>query len=144
LDLECFLPKVRQEQFVCGIPRLVTKPLFRGYFFSRFCPVLFLEAVSHARGVVRVLGTTSFPVPVAPEVIAAIQERIQEEGFLTLDATHFLPGDKVNIETGPFAGLVGQVEREFDDGRRVAILLEAIQHARVELEKRWVTRAVEA
>ncbi len=139
LDLECFLPKIKQEQLVCGTARPVIKPLFRGYFFARFCAALSLDAVCYARGVLRVLGTTRFPIPIAEEVIDQIRARVRDDGFVKLEAKPFCPGDTVVIEEGPFAGLVGQVEREFDDGKRVAILLEAMQLARVLIEKRWVT-----
>jgi hypothetical protein len=35
------------------------------------------------------------------------------------------------IEDGALAGWLGEVEREWDDGRRVLILLDAIKQARV-------------
>ena len=40
---------------------------------------------------------------------------------------------------GPFEGLMGRVEQEWDDGKRVAILLEGINKARVLIEKRWLS-----
>jgi hypothetical protein len=33
---------------------------------------------------------------------------------------------------------MGRVERELDDGKRVAILLETLLRARVLIEKRWL------
>ena len=50
LDVEVCLPKIRQEQPVCGVPRFVSKALFTGYFFARFCPLLSLDAVRYASG----------------------------------------------------------------------------------------------
>jgi hypothetical protein len=47
----------------------------------------------------------------------------------------------VAIEQGPFAGWVGKVECEWDDGKRVAILLEAISKARMLIDKRWLAAA---
>jgi hypothetical protein len=34
---------------------------------------------------------------------------------------------------------MGRIEREWDDGKRVMILLETLQQARVPIEKRWLT-----
>lgn len=139
LDVEIFLPRIKQEQLVCGVTRLVTKPLFPGYFFAQFCPLLSLDAVRYAHGVLRVVGGASIPIPLDAEVIAAIQDRVQADGFIRLAIKALEPGDKVTIEQGPFAGWIGKVEREWDDGQRVMILLNAIHQARLLIEKRWLS-----
>jgi hypothetical protein len=54
-DIQVFLPRFKCEQFVCGIARSLTKALFPGYFFARFCPLLSLDAVRYASGVIRIL-----------------------------------------------------------------------------------------
>jgi hypothetical protein len=72
----------------------------------------------------------------AAAVVAAIRDRVQPDGFIRLDAKVFQPGDNVAIEQGPFAGWMGKVQRECDDGRRVLILLEALQHACLLIERR--------
>src|SRR6185503_9815033 len=69
LDVEVFLPKVRQEQLVCGVARMVTKPLFCNYLFGRFCPVLLLDAVRYACGVLRVVSTSGLPLPLEAGII---------------------------------------------------------------------------
>src|SRR5262245_21401679 len=76
LDLEVFLPRIKCERLVCGVPRLVSKPLFVGYFFARFCPLISFEAVRYAPGVLRVLGTSRRPIPVENEIISSIKERV--------------------------------------------------------------------
>ena len=135
LDLEVFLPKIKQEQLVCGIWRVVAKPLFPGYLFARLCPLLSLDAVRYARGVLRVVGTSRFPIPLDAEIILAFQNRVQSNGFIELKPQTFECGDEVTIERGPFAGWIGKVEREYDDGKRTMILLEAIQNARVVIDR---------
>src|SRR5262245_39888801 len=143
-DLAVFLPKLKQEQSVCGISRMTVKPLFPGYFFARFCPLISLESVRHARGVLRVVGTRQSPLPVASEIVAGIRARVQPDGFVRLDRPSFRPGDQVTIEQGPLAGLIGRIEREWEDGKRDAILLEAIQQTRVLLHRSWVSLSVAA
>jgi transcription antitermination factor NusG len=141
LEAEVFLPRVRQEQRVCGVARIIAKSLFSGYFFARFCPQLLLDMVRYASGVSRVVGNSRFPIPVPDEIVAAIRSRVQEDGFIQLSRPSFAPGDNVSIEEGPFAGWMGKVEREWDDGRRVLILLDAIQQARLLIERRWLAAA---
>jgi transcriptional antiterminator RfaH len=139
LDLEVFLPRIREEQSVCSVVRMVTKALFPGYFFIRFCPLESLEAVRYTQGVLRVVGSSRFPIPVASEILAGIQQHIQPDGFIRLQVNRFQPGDKVTIEQGPFEGWIGEVQREQDDGKRVMILLEAIQQARLLVDKGWLS-----
>lgn len=143
LDVEVFLPRIKQEQMVCGVVRIVTKPLFTGYFFARFSPLLSLDGVHYARGVLRVLGTSRFPIPVEQAIVASIQQRVQSDGFIRIEKERFQPGDKVIAEQGLLAGWMGCVERELDDGKRVSILLDAISKARVLIEKRWLTRVAQ-
>ena len=141
LDVEAFLPRIKQEQSVCGVPRLVTKSLFLGYFFARLCPLLSYDAVRYALGVLRVVGTSRFPIPVEEQIISSIKEHVHADGFIRLERKPFLAGDQVSIEQGPFAGWMGKVEHEWDDGKRVLILLNAIDHARLLIEKRWLRQA---
>jgi transcriptional antiterminator RfaH len=144
LDLEIFLPRIREERSVCSVVRTVSKALFPGYFFIRFCPLESLEVVRYTHGVLRVVGSGRFPIPVAPEIISSVQARIHPDGFVRLNAREFQPGDKVTIEQGPFEGWIGEVQREQDDGRRVMILLGAIQHARLLIEKRLLSGTASA
>lgn len=144
LDLDVFLPRVRREQRLIGQPHRRITPLFRGYLFARFCPVISLEAVRYARGVLRVLSNGDGPIPVAPEIISEIQGRLQADGFIRLEIKACRPGALVTIEQGPLAGWIGHVERESDDGRRVTILVEAIHKARLQVEKHWLSVATES
>jgi transcriptional antiterminator RfaH len=144
LGLEVFLPRIQQSQLVFGSERLLIKALFPGYFFARFCPMLHLAAVRHSRGVLRVVGSGEFIIPVDDGILTAIQRRVQANGFIQLERSAFQPGERVAIEQGPLAGWLGRVEREWNDGQRVLILLEALEQARALVEKRWLTHAAQA
>jgi transcriptional antiterminator RfaH len=141
LDLEVFLPRMKKEQWVCGVVRSVTKALFPGYFFARFRPSEYLDAVRHSSGVSRVVGSERFPIPVDDEVIGAIQDRVEEDGLVRIEPEAFTPGTQVTIRNGPFEGLIGTVLREADDRKRVAILLETLLGARMLIERRWLEAA---
>src|SRR6516164_872470 len=73
LGIEVLLPRIRFERLIRGSARSGTKPLFPGYFFSRFCPEAAFESVKVTRGVLRVLNSGRIPIPVPAEVIREIQ-----------------------------------------------------------------------
>ena len=136
LGPEVFLPQLREERLIRRCRRTVTKPLFAGYLFARFRPCEALEAVRYAQGVLAVLSTGRIPIPVDDEIVAGVRARCTPDGFVRLEAPALRRGDYVEIQEGPFQGWIGQVECECDDGRRVALLLEAVHNARVLVEKR--------
>jgi transcription antitermination factor NusG len=123
---------------VRGSAQPATKPLFPGYFFSRFCPEASFESVKVTRGVLRVVNSGRIPIPVPEEVIREIQDRIEEDGLIQIRPRILAPGTLVTIQSGPFEGMMGRVERELDDHKRVAIFLETLFNARVLIERRWI------
>jgi transcriptional antiterminator RfaH len=138
LNVKVLFPQLKVGRLVRGVALMAVKPLFPGYFFARFCARDSLELVARARGVLRVISSGRFPIPVEDEVVREIQDRIEEDGLITVRQRPLKPGEAVSIAGGPFEGLMGRVERELDDGKRVAILLETLLHARVLIEKRWL------
>ena len=138
LGLEILLPRVIEVQSSRGCTNRVIKPLFPGYFFARFCPGTCLQAVRFAHGVLGVVSAGTFPVPLDDDIILAIRARIASDGYAKLEPPIWTPGARVEVEEGPFRGFIGRFEREWDDGKRVLILLEAIQQARALVEKRWL------
>ena len=138
LGTQVFLPRIREERFIGRGRRTITRPLFAGYLFARFSPRKMLISVRHARGVLAVLSTGRFPIPVADDIIAGIRSRLCEDGYARISKPELSCGRRVRIEDGPLRGWIGQVQMECDDGKRVALLLEAIDRARVLVEKRWL------
>jgi len=142
LNVEVFLPKVRQERMVCGVPRDVTKPLFPGYLFARFCPATYLHLIRYARGVLRVVSCGDVPLPVDEAIIREIRSRIGPDGYVRLEDRSLRPGDRVLVREGPLRGLTGIFERELDDRERVILLLEAIEYqARVVIQRQYLSLA---
>lgn len=135
---EVFLPLVKVE---CGDSSPIkrdSKALFTGYLFARFRPLVSLDAVESERGVLRVIKSGACPIPVEDQVIAELRERVCDDGLIRLCPREFKAGDRIAVQEGPFAGMVGRVEAELDDRLRVAILLESLWNARVLIEKRWI------
>jgi transcriptional antiterminator RfaH len=138
LGIEILLPRVTVERFVCGTACTAVKPLFAGYFFARFCPEDSFESINGACGVLQVVSSGRIPIPVHAIVVREIQLRIQEDGLIRIRSQHLDPGTRVSIQGGLFEGMLGRVERELDDRKRVAIFLETLLNARVLIERRWI------
>ena len=138
LGIEVLLPRIKIERWVRGIAQQSTKPLFPGYFFARFCPENAFEPVKATQGVLRVVSSGQTPIAVDDEIIREIQERIQQDGLIRIRPQLLAPGTLVTIQSGPFEGMMGRVERELDDRKRVAIFLETLFNARVLIERRWL------
>jgi transcriptional antiterminator RfaH len=138
LGIGVLLPRVKVERLIRGTAQQGTKPLFPGYFFARFCPEDSFESLKGARGVLQVVSSGRIPIPVHNEVVREIQDRIQEDGLIRIRAQGLAPGIRVTIQSGPFEGMMGRVERELDDRKRVAILLESLLNTRVLIERRWI------
>jgi transcriptional antiterminator RfaH len=138
LGIGILLPLVKVKRLGRATSQEASKALFPGYFFARFCPEISCESVKCSRGVLRVVSSGKFPIPVLDTILEEIRDRIEEDGFIKLRPRSLGPGTRVLIQDGPFDGLMGRVERELDGGRRVAILLETLMHARVLIERRWL------
>jgi transcriptional antiterminator RfaH len=138
LGIESFLPRVKAERLVYGAAQTIIKPLFPGYFFARFSPEDSFESIKATRGVLQVVSSGRIPIPVQHEVVQEIQDRVQEDGLIRIGRRALAPGIQVKIQSGPLEGMVGRVERELDDRKRVAIFLEALSNARVLIERRWI------
>lgn len=138
IGVEVLLPRVRIERLVRGAAQPGIKPLFPGYFFARFCPADSFESVKTTRGVLQVVSSGRIPIPVPDVVVREIRDRVQEDGLIRIHPKALAAGTLVTIQSGPFEGMMGRVERELDDRKRVAIFLETLFNARVVIEKRWL------
>ena len=138
LGIGILLPRVKVEHLVRGSAKQTAKPLFPGYFFARFCPEDAFESVKAARGVLQVVSSGRIPIPVHDMVVREIHDRIQEDGLIRIRSRHLDSGTRVSIQSGPFEGMMGRVERELGDQKRVAIFLETLLNARVLIERRWI------
>ena len=108
LGAEVLVPRLKVERLVRGIIRTVTKPLFPGYFFARFSPVLLLDLIRSSRGVLRIVSAGRLPLPLDDDIIPAVRARMDEEGCVRLQQRPLLPGDRVRVEQGPLQGMIGQ------------------------------------
>lgn len=142
--LETFYPRIRKKQLnkFTGKAIYFSRPLFARYIFARFDAETLLHKVSNSRGVQKVVSIGPAPVPVDDEIVALIQSKVDEDGFVSLDEP-FRRGDAVQIKDGSsLKGINGIFDRTMKDKNRVSIFLTTINYqARVVVERDLVQLA---
>lgn len=144
--LATFYPRVRKKVVneFSGKAIFFSRPLFPRYIFARFDAETLLHKVSNTRGVQKVLSIDYAPVPVEDEIIAFMQSKVAEDGFVSLDEP-FRRGDEVLIKNGSLKGINGIFDRRMKDKNRVMILLNTINYqASVVVERDLVQLAARA
>lgn len=128
------------------LPRIVEygrdqiAPLFPGYLFVHIALVEQYYRVVWTPGVRSFIAFGAVPTPVHDGVIKLIAASAGEGGVIR-PLARFKPGDRVQIRSGPLAGLVAVIEQPCSERGRVKILLDFLrQGASVELPVALVDR----
>ena len=138
--VESFCPQLMQTKVIRRKKRTVISPLFPGYLFSRFNLYTDYRKVAYAHGVADVVTFGTTPARVDEEIIETIRASMHE-GFVTLSPPSFISGQTVQIQEGPFKGLLAVFERELSGTQRVALLLKSVSYnARLIIEREWVSQ----
>ena len=143
LRIETLVPKFkdRRRNFYTGEVTFNAKPLFTSYIFAKFIANDLYQKVRYTRGIRRVVSFGGSPTVVDEEIIAMIQSRISEDGFVSIDE-YLQPGDKVIIKEGPLRTHAGVFERGMNSADRVRVLLLAVSYqAHVEIDRALVRKA---
>jgi len=129
-----FLPRILE------IGREEIAALFPGYLFVHIALLEQYYRVVWTPGVRSFVAFGATPTPVQDSVIAFIAAS-GDEGGIIRPAAPFKSGDRVQIRSGPLAGLVAVVQRPCSERGRVQILLDFLrQGATVELPVGLVDR----
>jgi transcriptional antiterminator RfaH len=124
-EIETFLPLFENYQYLRGKIVQTIKPFFPNYLFTRLDLGLHYYKVKWTRGVSKILGAGSEPVPISERVIQSIRERIVKGNVVRLE-DELKEGDLVQISSGPFRDLTGIFQKKMSDSGRVRILLSLI------------------
>jgi len=135
----CLFPRIRKKSRKREQPDI--RPLFPTYLFVRFA-LGQLRTVRYTRGVAKVVSFGPEPQEVGEDIIAAVRERMDDEGTVTLVSppANWKPGDRIRIGEGPFEGLEAIFLEELPDRDRVVLLLDAVSSFRVTLDKEMIER----
>ena len=121
-DVEVFLPRtIRPKKEKNSPPR----PLFPGYFFAKFDPVIHLRNVNYARGVSYIVRRKEVPVHVPAPVMIELR-LLSPDGILKIPDQPHKIGDKVRAISGLFKGDEGRVTQLIPARDRVKVLFEIL------------------
>jgi transcriptional antiterminator RfaH len=113
----CFQPMARATERRGAQFRPVSRPLFPGYLFVAFDPARApWRKINSTAGVARLLSLGNVPQEVPRGLVAELRARIDAEGHVIL-ADNVQVGDRVEIQSGPFAGFLGEVARLAPEAR---------------------------
>lgn len=122
--IEAFCPQISKTMSVGGKRRRVLRALFPGYFFAHFELSRAARYVSSRPGVIGLVrfGDQATPIPAA--VIDELKALDLEDLSECLLLFNFAPGQRLRIDSGPFAGMEAQFVANLPDGNRAVLLLE--------------------
>jgi transcriptional antiterminator RfaH len=123
--LEVFLPRVIEVDFENrSLGRRRPAPLFPAYLFVRMNFPLDYYRVIWTPGVRDLVALGNGPIPVGEAVVEAIRCRCDPNGVVRLPPAPWSPGDRVEIPSGPFAGLLATVVAVMPRRRRIKLLID--------------------
>jgi len=138
--LPIFLPHVLEWSPARGRTQEKVNLLFPGYLFVRMSLARDHSRVRWTSGVKRILGTPDQPAPVDESLILELEERMGPKGYI-VQRPALQTGDRIEVRRGPFAGLLGVVERPSTGMERVRVLLTLFARGTtVEVEGRDLVR----
>ncbi len=124
-EIAVFLPMLETFGYLHGKMVLKIKPMFPSYLFAKLDIQVAYYRVKWTRGVNKILGIGSEPIPVSEGVISTLRQRTGENNVVKLD-DGLEEGSMVQFTSGPFKDLVGVFDKQMSDGGRVRILLSLI------------------
>lgn len=128
-NLEVFLPKIKTLSKRKDRRKIIEKPLFPGYLFTRteLNPESYFKII-RCQGVVRVLGYREDCSAYVPdEVIDSIMKMVQDEKRINI-IPEVIKGDKVRIVGGPLDGCIGSV-LEIRGDRHLVVAVELLSRS---------------
>lgn len=142
-SVETFSPKIKigRTNPYTYVQTYERKPLFPRYIFARFDVNDALRKVLFTRGVRSVVSFGGVPARVNDGIIALIKSRVGDDGLVEPEEDLTM-GDRILIESGPLANLLGIFEREVKGSDRVLILLAAVNYQASAVIERQALRKV--
>ena len=138
---DCFTPIYRSKRKWSDRIVEIDFPLFPGYVFCRFNSSALGKAVS-TQGVTRVVGFGGTPAEVAREEVEALQ-LLARSNFLREPWKYLPDGTLVVVETGPLAGIRGNISTD-QSKRRLVISVTMLQRSvAIQLDEDTVVSVIE-
>jgi transcription antitermination factor NusG len=129
--VEVFYPRLLLPGYVDARRQVV--PLFPGYLFVRIALDTQFYDVVWTPGVSRLVGTFGLPTPLDDEVVTFLKANADVDGLLRARPT-LTVGQHVEVTRGPFAGIVGIIQRPPNAKGRVKVLMRLLNRRTVGVE----------
>lgn len=134
---DVFLPCHAERRRWSDRIKVVHRALFTGYVFCRI-RMETREKVVTAPGVLRIVGDGRGPLPVSTDEISAIR-RIVDSGVAAEPCPFPQVGQEIQIQSGPFKGLVGTIQIVRNRHRLVVSVSLLRRSIAVEIDSDWIT-----
>ncbi len=123
---ECYLPLLPTEKLRQGALSVIDEPLFPRYLFIHLDPSGGSQSwgpIRSTKGVSRLVSFGSKPAKVEDGLVEML--RVQENTMRRQPQRHFIPGERVELRSGAFAGMEA-IYQMSDGERRVLVLIELL------------------
>jgi len=123
-QLTAFLPLIVEPRYAGLAPKPRPSPLFPGYLFVYMELPLDYHRVIWTPGVQRLVSLGDGPAPVPDSVVEEIRNRCDPRGVIHMAPAIWKPGDRVEVPSGPFAGVLATVVTVVPKRRRIKLLID--------------------
>lgn len=123
---ECYLPMLPAEKLRQGALSVIEEPLFPRYLFIRLAPSGGTQSwgpIRSTKGVSRLVSFGAEPAKVGSGLVEML--RVQEGVRGKQLQRCFIPGERVELRSGAFAGMEA-IYQMSDGERRVLVLIELL------------------
>ena len=121
-----FLPRIRRTVRHARKFDHRLDPLFPGYIFVRFDPdSVRWRSINGTIGVVRLLADGDRPLSVEGGFVEDLISHSDRSGVVMADAFDLTEGQEVELQSGPFSGMIGKI-CQVDGPNRVRMLMQFV------------------
>jgi transcriptional antiterminator RfaH len=126
---ECAVQNLGRRGIEVFFPRILdwtTVPLFPGYLFVHIDLPSAYHAVTWTPGVKGFVTFGEIPSAVQPGIVNFLRQEAGDDGVIR-STTRYHAGQSVRIKRGPFAGLIGIIEKPCPERGRIRVLMEFLR-----------------
>ena len=139
-NIHVFLPKIREYRYSSRGKEAKIKPLFPNYLFAHMAYPDDYYSVIWAKGVRRIVGNGTQPIPLDDSIVDFFKRQTEEKGFIK-PSLKLKIGDTVRVKNGALEGLIGIIDGSIDEKGRIKVLMDFLKEgARIEIPYSYLER----
>ena len=139
-NIDVFLPKIRESRYSSKGQEVKIKPLFPNYLFAHMAYPDDYYAVIWAKGVRRIVGNGTEPIPLDDSIVDFFRKQTEEKGFIK-PSSKLRIGDAVRVRNGALEGLIGIIDGSIDEKGRIKVLMDFLKEGtRIEIPYSYLER----